>query len=282
MVLITGAAGKTGLAVIRALARQDQAIRALVYRQAYVEPASAAGAQDVVVGDMRDKELLATVVRGIRAIYHVAPNMNPGELQMGAVALQAARSAGIEHFAYHSVLHPQTEAMPHHWNKLRVEEMLFESGLPFTILQPAAYMQNISGNWATIAAEGAHRVPYPVATRLSLVDLTDVAEAAAKILTEPGHAGATYELVGTPPLSQTEVAQTLSRVLGRPVRAEEIPLDAWQEQAEAAGLPPYAVQALMQMFRYYDAHGFVGNPNVLTWLLGRPPTSLADFFASLR
>lgn len=281
MILITGAAGKTGLAVTRALARRRAAVRALVYRHAYVEPARAAGAQDVVVGDMRDEKLLATAVRSVRAIYHIAPNMNPDEVQMGVAALQAAQDAGVEHFAYHSVLHPQTETMPHHWNKLRVEEKLFESGLPFTILQPAAYMQNISGNWQTIAAEGVHRVPYPVSTRLSLVDLADVAEGAAKILTEPGHAGATYELVGTPPLAQTEVAHSLSSALGRLVRAEEISLDAWQEQAEAAGLPPYAIQTLSQMFRYYAAHGFVGNSNVLTWLLGRPPTSLADFLASL-
>lgn len=281
MILITGAAGKTGLAVTRALARRRASVRVLVYRHAYVELARAAGAQDVVVGDMRDEKLLATAVRGVRAIYHVAPNMNPNELQMGVVALQAAQDAGVEHFVYHSVLHPQTEAMPHHWNKLRVEERLFESGLPFTILQPTAYMQNISGNWQTITAEGVHRVPYPVSTRLSLVDLADVAEGAAKILTEPGHAGATYELVGTLPLAQTEVAQSLSSALGRPVRAEEISLDAWQEQAEAAGLPPYAIQTLRQMFRYYAAHGFAGNPNVLTWLLGRPPTPLADFLTSL-
>jgi len=281
MILITGAAGKTGLAVLRALARRDIDARALVYRQAYIERVRAAGAQDVVVGDMRDEELLATAARGVRALYHVAPNMNPDEVHMGAVALQAARAAGIERFVYHSVLHPQTEAMPHHWNKLRVEEMLFEFGLPFTILQPAAYMQNILANWETITATGVYRVPYPPGTRLSLVDLADVAEAAVTVLLEPGHGGATYELVGTPPLSQLDVALNLARVLGRSVPVEEVPLDLWQKRAEADGLSPYAVQTLVKMFRYYAAHGFVGNPNVLAWLLGREPTSLAGFLSSV-
>jgi len=282
MILITGAAGKTGLALIRALFRRGEGVRALVYRQAYVERARAAGAQDVIVGDMRDNRLLTGATRDVRAIYHIAPNMSPDEVGMGVVVLQAARSAGIGRFAYHSVLHPQTEAMPHHWNKLRVEEMLFESGLTFTILQPAAYMQNILGKWETITSAGVYRVPYHPATRLSLVDLADVAEAAATILTEPGHAGATYELAGTPPLSQKDVARTLARVLDRPVRAEEVPLDAWQKQAEATGLSPYAVQTLRKMFRYYAANDFVGNPNVLTWLLGREPTSLEGFLSSLR
>ena len=56
---------------------------------------------------------------------------------------EAARRAGIRHLVYHSVLHPQVEAMPHHWQKMRVEEQLFAAGLPYTILQPAAYMQNV-------------------------------------------------------------------------------------------------------------------------------------------
>ena len=282
MILVTGAAGKTGLTVIRALARREISVRALVYRRSYVERASRAGAQEVVVGDMRNADVLATAAWDVHAIYHVAPNMTRDEVHMGDVALKAARAAGVEHFAYHSVLHPQTETMPHHWHKLRVEEMLLTSGLPFTILQPAAYMQNILGSWEAITSEGVYRVPYPPATRLSLVDLADVAEAAARILTEPGHEGATYELVGAPPLSQVEVAQTLARVLDRPVHAEEVSLDAWQDEAEAAGLSPYAVETLRKMFRYYAAYGFAGNPNVLTWLLGREPTTLAGFLSSVR
>jgi len=129
------------------------------------------------------------------------------------------------------VLHPQTEKMPHHWRKLRVEELLLESGLPFTILQPAAYMQNIAAGWERIREAGVYRVPYPVATRISLVDLQDVAEVAAMVLLGDDHLGATYELVGTAPLSQVEVAQQLAAALGRPVRAEAISLDVWEQEA---------------------------------------------------
>ncbi len=66
-----------------------------------------------------------------------------------------------------------------------------------TILQPTAYMQNILAGWRSIVEDGIYRVPYPIDTRISLVDLRDVAEAAARVLTEDGHVGATYELVGT-------------------------------------------------------------------------------------
>lgn len=181
---------------------------------------------------------------------------------------------GVE---YHSVLHPQTEAMPHHWAKLRVEEYLFETGLPYTILQPAPYMQNLLAGWDTIVREGVYRLPYAVETRLGMVDLEDVAGVAAGVLGEAGHQGATYELAGREALTQTDVAVVLSQVLGRPVCAEAVPLDRWEEGARRAGLGDYQVKTLIKMFGYYESYGFWGNPNVLGWLLGRPPTTLAAF-----
>jgi uncharacterized protein YbjT (DUF2867 family) len=193
--------------------------------------------------------------------------------------MKASVRAGIRHLVYHSVLHPQTEAMPHHWHKLRVEERLVASGLPYTILQPAAYMQNVLAGWSEIVGRGVYRVPYAVDTTLGMVDLEDVAAAAALILTETGHEGATYELAGAEVLTQTEVAQSLRETLGRPVRAETIPLDSWEAQARSAGLSEYAIETLIAMFRYYEQHGFWGNPHVLTWLLGREPTSFRDFLA---
>ncbi len=143
------------------------------------------------------------------------------ELFYAQCVVAAAKRCGVKRFVFHSVLHPQIAAMPHHWEKLRVEEMLFATDLDITILQPTAYMQNILGAWRGIIDDGIYRVPYPVETRLSLVDLDDVAEAAASVLTEPGHGGATYELVGTPPLSQIEVAETLSAAARSAVRAED-------------------------------------------------------------
>jgi uncharacterized protein YbjT (DUF2867 family) len=167
--------------------------------------------------------------------------------------------------------------MPHHWQKLRVEELLFESGLPFTILQPAAYMQNLLAYWDQIVGQGVYAVPYATDTLLGMVDLEDVAEAAAIVLTEGGHAGATYELAGADVLSPADVAGVLERQLARPIRAQAVPLDEWERGARATGLGEYQVETLLQMFRYYQRHGFWGNPRVLTWLLRRPPTTFATF-----
>ena len=281
MILVSGAAGKTGRAVIAALARRGQDVRALVRRPEQESAVHDAGAQSVVAGDMRDERTVFEAAKGANAIYHIAPNMTSNEELMGRVALDAARRAGLQHFAYHSVLHPQTSDMSHHWDKLRVEEMLLESGLSFTILQPAAYMQNLHGSWDEITSSGIYPVPYPTTTRLSLVDLRDVAEIASRVLTETGHEGATYELCGTLPISPEDIATVLSREFSRPVQAREVPLNTWRRQAEAAGTPPDVLERLLQMFRYYAAYGFVGNPRVLTALLGREPASLETFISRL-
>lgn len=276
-ILVNGAAGKTGRAVIRALCARGQQVRALVHRPEQVQVVAGLGAQEVVVGDMRAAATMDRAVRGVRALYHICPNMSPDEVAIGGTAINAARAGGVQHFVYHSVLHPQTESMPHHWHKLRVEEQLFESGLPYTILQPAAYMQNLLAYWDTILEKGIYAVPYAVETRLGMVDLEDVVSAAATVLTEPGHEGAIYELAGPDTLSQTEVASVLAEQLGRPVRARAVPLDAWEQGARAAGLGDYQVETLLKMFRYYERYGFWGNPRVLHWLLGRPPNTFAAF-----
>lgn len=277
MILVTGAAGKTGRAVIKALARRGIAVRAWVHRPAQEEVVKAVGASEVVVGDMRLPDTWPAALAGVEAVYHIAPNMCAEEELMGRLALEHARWTGVKRFVYHSVLHPQTEKMPHHWRKMRVEEMIFESGLPFTVLQPAPYMQNILPYWPTVVEGGVYRVPYAAVTRLSLVDLQDVAEVAARVLTEPGHEGAIYELCGTPGITQDAVAAVMAEVLGRPVRVEKIPLSEWERTAREAGLSPYAVDALKRMFLYYERYGLWGNPNVLGWLLGRPPTTLRAF-----
>jgi uncharacterized protein YbjT (DUF2867 family) len=279
MILVTGAAGKTGRAVIQALSREGHAIRALVHRPQQVQFITALGAQEVVIGDMRLRPVMDEALRGIRAVYHICPNMSPDETSIGQLVLDVARDAGVEHFVYHSVLHPQVETMPHHWQKMRVEAAIFESGLPYTILQPAAYMQNVLAGWDRIVQEGIYAVPYAVETRLSMVDLEDVAAVAALVLAEPGHAGATYELASTDLLSQLQVAGVLERYLGQPVRAQTISRDQWEQGARASSLGEFQIQTLLQMFRYYERYGFWGSSNVLAWLLDRPPIGFAAFVA---
>jgi len=277
MILVTGAGGKTGGAVVQALAARGAAVRGLARSAAAEAGLRALGAAEVVVGDMRQAADLARAMAGAAAVYHICPNVHPDEVAIGQAAIAAARAAGVGHFVFHSVLHPQTEAMPHHWHKLRVEEALFTSGLLFTILQPAPYMQNILAGWAAITGRGVYTVPYPVESRLSLVDLEDVGQAAAIVLGSAAHHGAVYELAGTLPMSQVEVAAALTEALGRPVAAVSESVDTWERRVRGAGLGEMPIATLRRMFDYYARYGLPGNPNVLGWLLGRAPTTFGEF-----
>jgi NAD(P)H dehydrogenase (quinone) len=284
MILITGAAGKTGKAVIRKLAEKESLVKALVFRPEQVHEIETLGVKEVIVGDMCKSNFIQKAIQGVNSVYHICPNMHPDEFAIGKQLIDEAKAVGITHFVYHSVLHPQIELMPHHWNKMRVEELLFECGLPYTILQPAVYMQNILVNLGSILETGRYTVPYAVESRISMVDLEDVAQVAVVVLTEvnnhgnqPLHAGATYELVGTRPMSQTEVATILSHHLDRPVIAEQMSIDAWERRARSSGLSEYQVKTLIKMFAYYEKYGFWGNSHVLSWLLNRPTTSYAAF-----
>lgn len=277
MILVVGAAGKTGRSVVEALVARGRSVRALVRRPEQVEDLRRLGARDVVVADLLFREQVEPALEGIEKVYHLGPNMHPGEVEIAENILWAAEAAGCTHLVYHSVLHPQTERMSHHWSKLRVEERLLESRLDTTVLQPTAYMQNLLAQRHRLLDEGVYSVPYAAMTRISLVDLADVAQVAAKVLCEPGHGGATYALSSHDAPTQEEVAEILGQHLGRPIRLEIIPRTTWAEGARRAGLGDYAVETLLKMFAYYERYHFIGNAGILEWLLGRQPTGLADF-----
>lgn len=277
MILVTGAAGKTGKAVIRALTRAGGEVRALVHRLEQQASVLAIGANEAIRGDLGQLVDIKRALDGVDTVYHICPNVNPHEREYAGRLIQASIDVGVKHFGFHSVLHPQTERMPHHWRKLLVEEALFESGLPFTIVQPCAYMQNLLVQRQTIINSGVLRVPYSADALLSMVDLEDVATVVATVLTEPGHVRAIYELSGPEPVSHRQIARVISEVVGRPVRVEQTSVKEWSDEARRNGLDNYKIDALRSMFIYYDRFGFSGNPNVLELLLARPPVTIDAF-----
>ncbi|MBC8336307.1 MAG: NmrA family NAD(P)-binding protein [Anaerolineales bacterium] len=278
MILITGAGGKTGRSLIKTLSNAES-VCALVRHDEQVSTVKSLGAEKTVIGDMRDASVIRSAMTGTRAVYHICPNMHPEEILIGRLLIDEARKAGVEHLVYHSVYHPQTEKMGHHWAKLRVEELIFESGLPFTILQPAPYMQNLLAEWKNINETGVLRIPYSAEAELSFVHLEDLAEAAKIVLTEGGHTYSIYEIAGTPPLSHNAVAEIFTEKLNRDVRAEKEDVKTWRVRNQ--GLGEYAMETLIKMFAYYDQWGLPGNPRILSWLLDREPVSLDRFIENL-
>src|SRR5688572_11265828 len=104
MILVTGASGKTGKAIIKSLSKVEN-ICALVHREEHSSALKSLGAEKVIIGDMQDESIIRSAMQGIRAVYHICPNMNPNEIEIGKVLIKAAQENKIEHFVYHSVVH---------------------------------------------------------------------------------------------------------------------------------------------------------------------------------
>lgn len=276
MIFITGAAGKTGRAIIHALAHGNNQITALVRTSAQAQTLSGYGNLKILIGDLNNLQIIASEIPQNATLYHICPNVSPFELEIGRQLIRIAQNKKFDRFIYHSVLHPQVEEMPHHWQKMRVEEELFKSGLDFTILQPCAYMQNILGSWKEIKT-GRYSTPYKVSAKMSLVDLNDVAEAAARVILDPGYANAIFELAGPDQLDQNQIARYCSSALETPVAAVELSREDWLNNSLSRGMALDQALVLIKMFEYYDQYGFVGNPAVLSMLLTHPPTHFQQF-----
>lgn len=225
-VAVVGGHGKTGRAVCDALTAAD------------------VGALPLGRADWPD---LAAVVRGCEAAYVIAPNLHPDEPAHVAAALGALAEAGVGRVVYHSVASPYAPAMPHHLGKAVSEDLVRRSGLDWTILQPGAYLQNLD-------LSGPLDLPYSPDVPFGFLDLADLGRAAAAVLTQPGHVGATYELA-----TRVATVRELADEAGVVVRRTADP-----------GSHPW----LSAMFAYYDVHGLPVGTRVLDALLGRDQTQV--------
>jgi uncharacterized protein YbjT (DUF2867 family) len=183
---------------------------------------------------------------GCGAAYVVAPNFHADEAAYVEQALAACRAAGIDRVVYHSVASPYLPEMAHHLGKAEAEHRVRRSGLAWTILQPGVYVQNFDLSEPV-------PVPYDVHARFGFLDLADLGRAAAVVLLEEGHVGATYELASR----QASVAELAAEA------------GTTAERVDAEGVP----EGLRAMFAYYDRHGLPAGTFVLRSLLaeqGRP------------
>ena len=278
MILVTAAHGNQGRLLVPRLLAAGAIVRACIRSEASAASLRAAGVADVVVGDISDPALMARAMEGVESVYYVGPTMHPREREMGFAAVDAARASGVRHFVFSSVLHAITTELLQHGIKRDIEEHLLSSGLEFTILQPSNYM--LSHRLRPAFEQSVFRLPWSLERYQSMVDLGDVTEVAAAVLADgERHAAATYELVAPGRYNAHDLANIISSIVGRPIVAERISAETFLGQFLGNDLSrfPYETRVLRAITARYSSHDFVGNPNVLKWLLGRPPTSFAQF-----
>jgi uncharacterized protein YbjT (DUF2867 family) len=280
MILLTAATGPTGLHVLKHLVARGATVRAFVSKPASADKAMTAGAAATFVGDIHRAEDIGKAMAGAEQVYHIAPRFDD-EIGIGRAMIAAAETARVRQFVYHSVIHSQVDGLVHHRDKRIVEGLLMESSLPYTILQPTMYMQSTTRDWAEIAKTGEFRLPQARDKKMSLVDLEDVGEAAARVTLEDGWIGGCFELCNGELLTRDEMARAMSQALDKPVRAVVRDTDEWERHVRAQGVfRDEQVARLRIMQEHYTRYGLSGgNGRVLELVLGRRPTPYAAFLA---
>ena len=290
MILVTAAYGNQGQRLIPLLARAGKQVRAM-RAAGSLDELRALGASEAMHGDASDPATLARAMEGIETVYHIGPALHPREREMGLAVVEAAEAAGVRHLVFSSVLHAIENALIQHRAKLAIERRIIISRLNWTILQPTNYMMPA---WTyPVFDTGVFRLWWSLDRRQSLIVLDDFAEVAAKVICEgEKHYGATYELCSADCLTAHEIADRFTRVAGRRITAEEVPADEFMvkyrrhpavQSAAAAGKAvraddfPYEFEVFRAIGKHYGEHDFVGNANVMRWLLGREPTSVESY-----
>lgn len=279
MILVTGAAGGVGRQVVTELVKKGLSIRAFDINPK-VEELKELGVGETFVGDGRLVNDVKKALAGCNKVLYIPPMFIYDEAEIANRFVDEAVAAGIQHFVMMTVTHPNMSTLPQHTQKLKAEEHLVYKGLSdklnYTILQPMHYMHNFSIPmvWST----NAYQCFYTKTTKLSYVDIVDVAEVAAKVLSEPEqHANATYELVGTDFLSPNDMVEKFNQLTGRSAECQQIPVETMINYFPTAKYDSYFVKTFQQLSETYGEYGIAGNANVLTWLLGRQPTTFDEY-----
>jgi uncharacterized protein YbjT (DUF2867 family) len=277
-VLMVGATGSRAGAVLPELVKRGAAVRALVRDEERAAVARRRGASETVIADLADPASLRAAVAGVDGVFHVNPAFAPREADMGVAMVDAAKAAGVRKFVFSGVLHPSISSMVNHAAKQPVEEALYTSGMEYTVLQPAMFMQGPAAYWPEVVEYGKLSMPYSISAKTCWVDLRDVAEVAALALTGDELAYGTFELCAPGMVDRVQLAAMISGELGRPVEAAQTPLGQW-----ASHFPEGHVRdGLTRMMAHYDEHGFPGgNAIVLRAILGREPRSLKQYIHQL-
>lgn len=275
MILITGATGNNGRDLIRQLTAIGQRVRALVRKP--TEATKLDGSNiEVAAGDFDQPESLEAALQGVEKAFLLTP-VAERFVQWQNDFIQAAQRAKIKHLVKFSAMGAHARSASE-LLKLHAEtdEVLRHSGVPFTILQPNGFHQNMLSLANTIKAQGVFYWPFKNASQ-STVDVRDISAVAVKAFVSSGHEGKTYVITGPEALTFQEVAEKLSAVLGRKIQYVDVPISAAADEMRKSGMPDWNVHAVSELLAYFATGAVATVTDTVPRLLGRPATSFEQF-----
>jgi uncharacterized protein YbjT (DUF2867 family) len=275
IVLVTGATGTTGSALLHLLEAKGVAVRAMLRRKGDVSRLGPTTATPVAA-DFDDADSLRAALSGVRSAYLVTPSSPEAEAQQVRFA-EAAAEAGVGHLVKLSQF-AADESSPVRFLRYHaaVERRIRDLGIGYTFLRPNLFFQGFLAFRTTIAKEGRLFAPIGDA-RVSAVDVRDIASVAAAALTEPGHLGQTYTITGPEAISHHDVARAISGAIGRDVRFVDVPPEAFAAALRGVGVPPWQADGLVEDYAHY-ARGEAAEVSLTVRdLTGEGPWDIAGF-----
>ncbi|TDD17018.1 NAD(P)H-binding protein [Nonomuraea diastatica] len=263
MILVTGATGNAGGALVRTLAGRGAGVRALVRRPVDL-PA------EVTLGDLNDPASVAGALAGVRGVFLLS-----GYDRM-AETLAAVARAGVEHLVLLSASAAEAANLDNPVSSYHVESeaLVREAGVPWTVLRPRTFMSNTL-RWADqVRAGKVVRETFPEVS-VATIDPLDIAAVAAASLLEQGHAGQVYGLTGPRALRPADRARLLGEALGR-----EVPFEGLSDAEARTELLATMPQAYAEAFYGFFARGELDESAVLPTVeqvTGRPPRTFEEW-----
>jgi uncharacterized protein YbjT (DUF2867 family) len=270
MIAVTGATGQQGGAVARTLLAEGWTVRALTRDLA--KPAAqelkALGAE-LVAGDMENRAELKAAFEGAYGVFSVQNFWLPavgfeGEVRQGKNVADAAKAAGVQHLVYSSVgAAHRGMGQKHFESKWIIEQHIRSLGLPYTILRPAAFFENFNWERAAILNGTFNAIGLHPEKERQLIAVEDIAVFVALAFANPGqYLGKTIELAGDA-LTESQLADTFAKVIGRPVRLT-IPTGGRGRRSD---------EEMTAMFKFFNGEAYDADipalrklhPNLLTF-----------------
>jgi uncharacterized protein YbjT (DUF2867 family) len=278
MILVIGATGPTGSETVRELVLRGADVRVVTRDPAKAAQMPSLAGAEIVAGDSSKPETLDGVFGDVQRVYLVPPTA-PGWDGLQAALLELAKRKGVEYVVRMSAIGVGTDepsmSLRFHW---RGEQAVEASGMAYTHIRPNSYDQNTLFDAGTIKSEDKFYACVGDA-RFAKVDTRDVGEVIAKVLSEDGHEGRTYELTGPEALTYDEMAAKLSRALGRQIEYVDMPPETYAAALEGVGFPGWLAKELGDLYGRgsYRNGGASYVTDTIERLLGRPPRSYDDF-----
>jgi NAD(P)H dehydrogenase (quinone) len=282
-ILITGATGATGKVAIKKLLELQIPVRAMVHRiDARSEELSALRVE-VVEGDLSDFDSVSAALEGITGAYFVYPIQVPGILEATTFFTQAAIEEGVGFIVNMSQISARRIAKSHaavaHW----LSERLFDrSGIPVAHIRPTFFAEWIMYVVKTIREQSLLVLPFGE-TPYAPIAAEDIGRVVAHLLADPSdHAGQTYSLFGPREVTQSEVAQDLSDVLGRKITYYPMEIAPFQDVLKGMGFNAHFIQHISAVAQDCRDGFFSGTNDNVEKITGQKPLPMKDYIVKHR